>query len=291
MSKIAALIRLLRPHQWIKNSFVLVGLIFAHAWTQINVVEQVLCAMLAFCLMSSAVYIYNDISDRATDRLHPQKKHRPIANNDISCITAIILSALLFCFAAFLGWSVSLVVLIILLSYVLLNITYTHVLKNIVIIDVFAIATGFMLRILAGTIGVGIIPSQWLMFCGLMITLFLGFTKRRAENIAIQQQSIIRPVLKNYNAIFLDKMISITASCSIIGYGLYTMSPDTTHFHHTANLIYTIPFVIYGIFRYLYLLHNAVQRVGEDTAKDLLLDKHLFFTVIGWFVVVVLLIR
>ena len=278
------LIRLLRPHQWIKNLFVFAGLFFAHAWYDSTLVESVILAFIAFCLMSSSVYIYNDLIDCPGDKLHPIKKHRPLASQKTSLKTAIILAILLFLSSLILSLISSYQVAMIIFSYFCLNIIYTHYLKHIVILDVFAISAGFMLRILAGTIGVNIPPSPWLMFCGLMITLFLGFTKRRAEGFVLQATDFAsRKVLREYNTIFLDKMIGITASCSIIGYGLYTLSPDTIRVHHTANLIYTIPFVIYGIFRYLYLLHQkTAQSMGEDTSKDLLTDMPLMITVLLW---------
>lgn len=280
------LIRLLRPHQWIKNIFVFAGLFFAHAWTHFSLVESALLSFIAFCLISSATYIYNDIIDYPHDKLHSVKKHRPLASQQISIATATIILILCFLLSLSLSLIISYKTTIIILSYFCLNIIYTHYIKHIVILDVFAISAGFMLRILAGTIGINIPPSPWLMFCGLMITLFLGFTKRRAEGMTLQETDFLsRKVLKEYNTVFLDKMIGITASCSIIGYGIYTLSPETIHVHHTANLIYTLPFVIYGIFRYLYLLHQKSEtphKNGEDTSKDLLTDKPLMITTLLW---------
>lgn len=292
---ISAYIRLLRPHQWIKNLFVFTGLIFAHAWDQPNVVSQVILAAIAFCLSSSAVYVYNDLFDAPHDRLHPRKKHRPIASNKISSAKARLLALVLFIAGLALGLYVSLWVGFILLSYLVLNIFYTHWLKHIVILDVFVIATGFMLRILAGTVGVGIPPSQWLLFCGLMLTLFLGFSKRRSEMKSLnvdQEVNHQRAVLKNYQSIFLDKMIGITAACSIISYSLYTMSPMTIQEQGTSGLIYTVPFVAYGIFRYIYLLHEPLseRRAGEDTARDLLKDRQLQVAVVLWLMLVLLII-
>ncbi len=286
------LIRLLRPHQWIKNTFVFAGLFFAHAWVNITLVESVLLAFAAFCFMSSAVYIYNDIIDFPQDRLHPVKQHRPLASQQVSSQIAMIILVLCFLLSLNLGLYISYKIAIIVLTYFCLNIIYTHYLKHMVILDVFAISAGFMLRILAGTIGVGIPPSPWLMFCGLMITLFLGFTKRRAEGMTLQESDFSsRKVLKEYTTVFLDKMIGITASCSIMGYGIYTLSSETIRVHHTANLIYTLPFVIYGIFRYLYLLHQkTAHQNGEDTSKDLLTDKPLMLAVLLWIFVTLYMI-
>jgi 4-hydroxybenzoate polyprenyltransferase len=163
----------------------------------------------------------------------------------------------------------------------LLNIAYSLWLKHVVILDVFCIATGFMLRILAGTIGVGIPPSKWLLLCGLMITLFLGFAKRRAEFITLANgKEYHRKVLLKYGAILLDQLVSICAVAVILSYSLYTMSPETVHIHHTENLIYTVPFVIYALFRYIFLLHHS--NGGGDPTRDLLRDKHIVISVLGW---------
>lgn len=295
MKLLFAYIKLLRPHQWIKNAFVFTGLIFAHAWDKPGIVSQVVLATIAFCLCSSCVYVYNDLIDRKSDQLHPRKKHRPIASGKISSTQAAGLALVLFVAGLALGLCVSLWVGFILLSYLILNIFYTHWFKHIVILDVFVIAAGFMLRILAGTLGVGIPPSQWLLFCGLMLTLFLGFSKRRSEMKLLnpeQESNHQRAVLKNYQSIFLDKMIGIAAACSIISYSLYTMSPVTIQEQGTSNLIYTVPLVAYGIFRYIYLLHEPLseRRAGEDTARDLLKDRQLQVSVGLWLALVLLII-
>ncbi len=293
MQKITQFIRLLRPHQWLKNAFVFTGLIFAHAWHQPQIIIAVINATIAFCFMSSSVYILNDILDLQQDKLHPSKKNRPIASGAISVKQALPLAIILFIAALSIGYVASLKVLVVLLIYAIINVLYCIELKHIVIIDVFVIAFGFMLRIIAGTWGVGIAPSQWLMLCGLMITLFLGFTKRRAEIAGMEEGAIIsqRKVLEHYSPTILDKLIGITATGTIITYSLYTVSPSTIQIQGTANLIYTVPFVMYGIFRYIYLLHNAIRKNGEDTASDLLKDKHLLVTVIAWFVLLIILIH
>ncbi len=276
------LFRLMRPHQWVKNSFVLVGLLFGHAWNDPALATQVLLAFAAFCLMSSAVYTINDMADVEQDRHHPKKSKRPLASGRISITAAALLGALLSGLSLVLALMASQTVMFILAGYALLNIAYTLRLKHVVILDIFIIATGFMLRILAGTLGVGIPPSQWLLLCGLMVTLFLGFTKRRAEILALNEDNKTshRKVLEHYSPVLLDKMIGITAAGLIMSYSLYTMSPDTIRIHGTANLIYTVPFVMYGVFRYIYLLHH--QNRGGDTSRDLVRDIHLLGVVTGW---------
>jgi 4-hydroxybenzoate polyprenyltransferase len=289
MRKLSGLFRLMRPYQWVKNGFVFTGLLFGHAWHDPDLVTRVLIAFVAFCLVSSSIYTFNDIVDLKQDRLHPGKSRRPLASGQVSVSAAVMLAALLAVPGLVLAYAASPAVLIIVLGYALMNIAYSLRLKHVVILDVFIIATGFMLRILAGTIGVGIPPSQWLLLCGLMLTLFLGFTKRRAEIIALtDDKAAHRKVLEHYSPVLLDKMIGITAAGLIMSYSLYTMNPDTMRIHGTANLIYTVPFVMYGVFRYIYLLHH--QSRGGDPSHDLLRDPHLLIVVGAWLVATILLI-
>lgn len=283
------LLRLMRPHQWVKNGFVFTGLLFGHAWHDTHLVTQAVLAFAVFCLVSSAVYVFNDIVDMEQDKLHPKKKNRPLASGKVSRTVAIIQSAVLAIAAVLLGWWVSPAVMYIVLGYGLMNIAYTLHLKHVVILDIFIIATGFMLRILAGTLGLGIPPSQWLLLCGLMVTLFLGFTKRRAEIFALSEDKTAhRKVLEHYSPVLLDKMIGINAAGVIMSYSLYTMNADTIRIHGTGNLIYTVPFVMYGVFRYIYLLHH--QSRGGDTAHDLVRDPHLLAVVVLWAVAIFVLI-
>jgi 4-hydroxybenzoate polyprenyltransferase len=283
------LLRLMRPHQWVKNTFVFTGLLFGHAWHDSHLVTQVVIAFVSFCLVSSAIYTINDIVDLEQDRNHPTKCKRPLPSGSVSIHAALLLAVLLGTLGLVLAYAASPMVLIILVGYALMNIAYSLRLKHVVILDVFIIATGFMLRILAGTLGVGIPPSQWLLLCGLMVTLFLGFTKRRAEIIALtDDKTAHRKVLEHYSPVLLDKMIGITAAGLIMSYSLYTMNADTIRIHGTANLIYTVPFVMYGVFRYIYLLHH--QSRGGDPSHDLVRDPHLFIVVGAWLIATILLI-
>lgn len=289
MNRIPDLWRLMRPRQWIKNSFVLTGILFANAWRDPVLVQRVLLATIAFSLVASGVYIINDLIDRPHDLNHPRKKQRPLAAQKVSVSAAVTLLAILWLAAFSLGFLVSRTVMTILLIYVLVNIAYSLHLKHVVILDVFIIASGFMLRILAGTIGVGIAPSQWLLLCGLMMALFLGFAKRRAELYAMTDDSPThRRVLGHYQPVLLDNMIVVTATCVILTYSLYTMSPATIQAHHTESLIYTVPFVIYGIFRYIYSLHK--QNAGSDPALQIFRDPHLLLAIVGWLIVTLWLI-
>jgi HAD superfamily hydrolase (TIGR01490 family) len=275
------LLRLMRPHQWIKSVFVFVGLLFGHAWIDPAMVAAAALAALAFCLCSSAIYAVNDTADLERDRAHPKKRHRPLPAGRVSVRAALALAAALAAAAAATALAAGAMVLTIVAAYAVMNILYSFALKNFVILDVFVIAAGFLLRILAGTVGIGIEPSQWLLVCGLFLTLFLGFTKRRSELLSLGGDFIIhRKALLHYTAALLDNFIGICAAGAILSYSLYTMNPETARIHGTPNLIYTIPFVIYGMFRYLYLLH--ARHAGTDAARDLLRDAHLATAVLGW---------
>jgi HAD superfamily hydrolase (TIGR01490 family) len=288
-SRIADLVRLARPHQWLKNGFVLVGIIFGHAWTVPSLVMSALLAVLGFSLAASAIYIVNDYADRERDRLHPKKRDRPLASGRLPVRLALGFAVLLGAGAALAAAAAGWVVLAIIAGYVVMNFAYTFYLKDVVILDVFVISAGFILRILAGTLGLGIAPSQWLIVCTLFLTLFLGFTKRRSEMLSVSGEFIThRKALLHYSAALLDKAISVCATGAIMSYSLYTMSAETAKLHGTTNLIYTIPFVLYGMFRYLYLLH--AKHAGADTSRELVRDPHLLASVVGWCVVTFLLI-
>ncbi|MDP2811832.1 MAG: decaprenyl-phosphate phosphoribosyltransferase [Rhodocyclaceae bacterium] len=290
------LVALLRPHQWIKNGFVFVGLLFGHGWVGEDGERMAVLAVIAFaafCLLSSAVYVMNDIVDREQDRLHPEKKHRPLASGAIGIEAAMALGAA--CLVGGLTLSVAMDAMsggsltAILGVYLLLNLAYSHGLKHVVVLDVFIIAAGFMLRLLAGTVGIGIEPSRWLLLCGLMLTLFLGFAKRRAElNALIAESGGHRRVLDHYTPAMLDQFITIAAAATVIGYSLYTVSPETEALHGTPWLIATVPFVLYGLLRYLFLLHR--RGGGGDPARELLTDRHLLAAFLGWLALVALLL-
>ena len=279
-----SVIKLARPHQYLKNGFVLLGPLFAHQW-DLATLTQAAMAFLAFCAMASAVYVLNDIMDIEADRAHPVKCKRPLPSGAISIGIAKNLLVLLIVGSVILSLLASTWVTLFVLTYFIINIFYSWHLKHVVILDVFLISSGFMLRILAGTVGLGITPSAWLLLCGFMVTLFLGFAKRRAELLMIEategtNNGLTRRVLDDYSPEMLEQFIAVTAACTIIAYGLYTVSPQTVAIHGSNNLIYTLPFVVYGIFRYLYLLHRRAK--GNDTAKDLVQDRHLLVTVVAW---------
>lgn len=274
------LLRLLRPHQWVKNGFVFIGLLFGKVGDNGVLEGKVLLAAAAFCLLSSCVYILNDIFDRTADRAHPLKRKRPVASGAVGLAAALALAAVCALAGLALGAAASAGVALMLIAYLLLNLAYSAGLKHVAVLDVFLIAAGFMLRIFAGTWGVGIAPSQWLLLCGLLLTIFLGFAKRRAELMVSEGEgSAQRPVLDDYSPALLDTMMAISAAGVIVSYSLYTVSPDTIQLHHTDKLIYTLPFVLYGIFRYIFLVH---RRGGEDPASTLISDAHMVTTGVAW---------
>lgn len=281
-----SLIKLVRPHQYIKNGFVLLGLVFAGQWNQSTLISAGL-VFFAFCAIASAVYVFNDILDAEADRQHPSKKNRPLASGAISLRTGWWLSGGLALLALVLSELASTWALAFVLAYALLNIGYSWRWKHVAVLDVFIISAGFMLRILTGTVGLDIDPSSWLLLCGLMVTLFLGFAKRRAELLTLERsgihdRAVTRRVLDDYSPLMIEQFMAISAACTILTYSLYTVSPDTVARHGTGALIYTVPFVVYGMFRYVFLLH--LKGKGNDTARDLYTDPHLLVTVLAWMV-------
>ena len=277
-----ALVQLIRPRQWVKNSFVLVGIIFSKNWGQQEILLKTLTAAIAFCFVSSAVYVLNDFLDRECDRMHPEKCNRPLASGSVTPIAAGVIFSACLVTGLLLGLEVSGIAVGILLFYVIQNVAYSKGLKKVVILDVFLIALGFMLRILMGTWGVGIAPSKWLLLSGLTLTLFMGFGKRWAElNELVTGSGSHRPVLDNYSMVLLNRLLGITAGTVILTYSFYTLDPGTVLLHHTSHLLYTVPFVIYGLLRYLFLIQIGK---GGDPSKLAIKDPHIIAAVLLWLV-------
>ncbi len=284
------MLRLLRPVQWIKNVLVFSGVLFGGEFSNISLWGSAIIVALGFCFVSSAIYILNDIFDCESDKIHPKKRLRPIASGEVSLSTAKLLSIVLGSLGLALGAFISPAAFGILAAYLCLNIAYTLSLKHIVILDVFCISAGFMLRILAGTIGLDIPPSKWLVLCGMMVTLFLGFAKRRAELVSTQfSQKDHRQVLEEYSISYLDHLIIVCVTGTILTYALYTMSPETIAVHRTENLILTVPFVIYALFRYLYNIHAT--KSGGDPTNDLIKDRHIAVSFLMWLVLTIAIIQ
>ena len=270
-----ALIKLLRPHQWLKNGFVFAGLLFSQRWSDAAVVPNVLLAFAAFCCAASAVYVLNDWLDRKLDAQHPTKRLRPFASGAVSAPAGLVLAGLLllggFCFAY--G---NRVLLSLLAVYLLMNLAYSLRLKTVPVVDVFIISSGFILRLLAGTIAVGIAPSHWLLLTGMFVALFLGFAKRKAETF--HEPASQRAVLAHYPPALLDTYIAMTMTAAVMSYSLFAISAES-QLRHGERLIYTVPLVIFGMLRYTYQVHRGR---GEDVARDLLRDPWIVVTGICW---------
>lgn len=279
--KITALFRLLRPHQWIKNLFVFAGIIFSHLWTNTALLTQVALAAVAFALISSTVYIFNDIIDRDSDALHPTKKNRPLVTGDVKTTTAIFLVILLGTASLSLGFYLSHQIGWILIAYILLSISYTFYLKHIAYLDILAISSGFLLRVFAGTFGVGIKPSIYLIICSLMLTLFLSLSKRYSEQK-------IKPIeTQKYSESTLLKLTYLTAAGTMLSYLFYSIHQDHLQNHHFFAFTLTFPLVSYGILRYIKRLrHENASYYGVDIAKDLFTDSKLLITILIWAILI-----
>jgi 4-hydroxybenzoate polyprenyltransferase len=289
MAMFKDIIKLLRPSQWIKNGVVLAGLIFAEKAGQPDLAEKSLLVLVAFCLLSSSVYILNDIVDRNRDRLHPLKKNRPLAAGRISVITAGFIGILLVAAGLILSLVIDRNLIIVSLAYILLNILYTFVLKNIVIIDVMTIAAGFVLRALAGAVAIHVEFSGWLLVATFVLALFLALGKRRHEITFLQGEATAhRKILEKYSTQLLDQLIGVVTASTVITYLFYTLSTEIQNRLHTQYLYATIPFVIYGIFRYLYLVHKEEQ--GGSPTTLLLTDRPLLLDVLLWLASVLIIL-
>ncbi len=273
-----ALIRLMRPHQWVKNAFVFAGLVFSQSWQDSALDLRVLQAFAAFCCASSLVYIINDWHDSASDALHPSKRHRPLASGVVSVPAALMLAGLLSAGSVLLAAGNS-TLLVLLGLYVALNLAYSWRLKRVPVVDVSIIAAGFMFRLLAGTVAVGIPPSRWLLLTGIFLTLFLGFCKRKAESF--QDGASQRAVLEHYPPALIDTFIAVTMTATLTTYSLFATSPEA-QLQHGERLLYTVPVVIFGLLRYTYQVHRGR---GEDVARDLLRDPWLVAAGLLWLLI------
>lgn len=272
----------LRPKQWVKNFFIFLPLLFSKKI--LNAGDSLICAatFIDFCLFSGSVYLFNDVLDCEKDKIHPKKRNRPIPAGLLSPNAALFSSFFIVVAASALAYAISPRLADIALIYFILNLAYSLKLKKIVILDVICIAAGFVLRVLAGSAAIAVAPSHWLLMCAFLISLFLGFCKRRAEITTLNGQANgHREVLEHYNTPFLDQMIVISTSTTVMSYALYTMSAETVQKFRTENLIFTVPFVIYGIFRYLYLVYK--KDLGASPTEILFTDLSLILCIVLWF--------
>lgn len=276
-------LRLARPKQWTKNGFVLAGLVFSGEALQLVPIFNALLAFVAFCALSSSVYAANDVLDVKEDRAHPLKRFRPVASGEVSARFALLFAGVLAVGGLALGFFVHLGVGIAGVGYLLLQVVYTTFLKHMAILDVMSISTGFVIRALAGVAAVGTPMSPWLIICTGLLTLFLGFSKRRHELATLGGGAAgHRKNLRDYSVPMLDQMMNIMISATIIAYTLYTFTV-----YENAYMMSSIPFVIYGVFRYMLLVH----RDGGDNPDTLLLqDRPLQVTLFLWLAAVMTVI-
>lgn len=283
------ILKLIRPQQWVKNGVVLAGIIFAGEAGSSDQIMLALQAVVAFCFLSSSIYIINDMVDRNQDRQHPLKKDRPLASGAISLVTAGFIGVVLLAGGIILSADIGQAFLIVAASYVVLNILYSFVLKNIVIIDVMSIAAGFALRATAGAIAVDVEISVWLLQATFVLALFLALGKRRHELESLKDGAEThRKILGQYSTYLLDQLIGIVTASTVITYLFYTLSPEVSAKLGTDYLFVTVPFVIYGIFRYLYLVHQ--EKKGGFPTKLLISDLPLFITVLLWLATIIIIL-
>ena len=279
------LIQSLRPYQWIKSVFVLAPLVFSEHLLDGRYLLLSGVAFVLFCFMSSAVYLLNDVRDVESDRRHPEKRNRPVASGRLGLTAAAAASiaiALLVLPPAFL---LSIPFGCILLAYGLMNVAYSLYLKHIVILDVMIVASGYLFRAIAGALVISVEISSWLILCTVLLALFMGFVKRRQELILLEAGAAgHRRILDEYTPRFLDQMIAVVTAGALVSYALYTMSPDVVQKLGTPHLNLTIPFVIYGLLRYLYLVY--ARNEGGNPSSTILGDPSLLINGGLWFLAV-----
>jgi 4-hydroxybenzoate polyprenyltransferase len=281
---LAALVRALRPEEWVKNSFVFAGLLFGGQFDTTRALEAG-GAFVAFCAVASAGYLVNDIRDVELDRRHPTKRLRAIASGALPITTARVVAIALLVAGLAVGLAVSPGVCGIVAAYGALTFSYSLLLKRLVIIDVMTIAGCFLLRVLAGTVAVSVTASPWLLVCTGMVSLFLGFTKRRQEAVLEKTAQFgARPVLEHYTLPFLDQMVSVASTGTVLAYTIYaTQSPLAGD-----KMLWTVPMVVYGVFRYLYLIYHRQE--GSSTADLVTSDPGIIGAAITWVVAAALVV-
>jgi len=271
----AALVAM-RPRQWPKNLLVFAGLVFAAKLGDASRWAEVVAAFAAYCAISSSAYLVNDVRDRDDDRQHPVKRARPIARGELSVRAALVLAAVLAALALGLTGALGLASVAFLLAFAALQAGYTLALKHVVLLDVLTIAALFVIRAAAGAEAVDVRISPWLLLCTALLALFLALAKRRGELVLVgAKRSPGRPVLEGYSLELVDQLVAIVASSTVIAYSVYTLTA-----RDSKALLATVPFVIFGVFRYLLLVHR--DDVGEEPEQVLLTDVPILFAVAGW---------
>lgn len=283
------MIRLARPGQWTKNGLLFGAIVFAGEVRDFEKLEIVVIATALFCLLSSAVYTINDILDRESDRAHPKKKNRPIASGAIGLGIAAGFAAILMIIGLAGAWLINLNFFLIGIGFLVLNLFYSLFFKKIIILDVMTIAISFVIRAYAGALAIDVPASGWMLMNTLLLALFLSFGKRRHEMVLLENDAVNhRASLIGYTPYLLDQMMGVTTASVLVVYMLYTFSPEVSEKLGTDHLYITIPFVVYGIFRYLYLIHRKEE--GGSPTRVLLTDWPILLTVLLWLVTAMLLI-
>ena len=283
-------LKLIRVHQWVKNFFVFVPLLFSLHIFDWSYLQTSLLAFLIFCLASSSIYVINDLVDVNADRAHPRKKNRPIASDKIKVPSAVIVSSLLLVIIFTIIPYSNFEFLLSVIGFLVLNILYSFIFKNIVILDIFSIAAGFAIRVLGGAFAINVPISNWLLLTTMFISLFLGVMKRHSELVLVSENENheSRKVLSHYSLNFADQMATVAAAGVIICYALYTVAPRTVNIFGSENLIYTTPFVVFGIFRFMYLEYQSQK--GENTTRVVATDLPMILTVILYILVTMFII-
>jgi 4-hydroxybenzoate polyprenyltransferase len=279
----------IRPGEWTKNLFVFAGLLFGQRLTDAAAVERACIAFAIFCALAGVVYLVNDLADRERDRQHPRKSLRPIASGALSVPAALSAAAIMGGTALTAAWWLGRGFGLVASGYLLLLVLYSGPLKHVVIIDVLTIAIGFVLRVVAGAVAIAVPISQWLLICTILLALFLGLSKRRHEIVLLADGAIgHRRILQEYSPYLLDQMIGVVTASTLMAYILYATSHETAEKFGTSLLGLTIPFPLYGIFRYLYLVHR--KEGGGSPAELLLNDRPLLACVALWALAVAVII-
>lgn len=279
----------LRPSQWTKNLILFAALLFGERLTHLPSVLYSVGAFAVFCVLSGVVYLINDVADREADRRHPVKRHRPIASGEVPVAAALAAAAVLGVGGIGAAFAIRPLFGVLAAAYVALLALYSGPLKHVVIIDVLTIAIGFVLRAAAGAVAIAVAVGPWLYVLTILLALFLALSKRRHELVLLAEEATgHRKILEEYSPYLLDQMISVVTASTLVAYAIYTVSPDTINKFHTNLLGLTLPFPLYGIFRYLYLVH---QKEGGGSPSEMLLnDRPLLACVALWAAAVALII-
>jgi 4-hydroxybenzoate polyprenyltransferase len=284
-----AFLRALRPHQWTKNLLVFAALLFSKHLFEPEPFFRASLAFVAFCGLAGAVYLWNDVADIERDRLHPRKKLRPLAAGELSIRAATLGALSLVVLALSLSFWLDARLGLCAASYLALNLAYSFGLKHVVILDVLCISLGFVLRALAGGYAIDVPVTEWLLVLALLLALFLALAKRRHEITSLSESATgHRAILAEYSPYLIDQMTSVVTASVVTAYAFYTLSPETVQKFGTAKLSWTLPLVLYGIFRYLYLVHQKER--GDSPTDMLLTDRPLLATVALWVALVIAIV-